>query len=322
MGDIIKFTRHRIYHPAIIILVSLLVSFPSDGQQTASTVEPPRGVDRAFDPMIDDPAYPPGKGPVILVDETHNNFHTSVGLYYPFARLAEGDGYKVERGLNKISAELLADYHIYVIADAQPPDKKGNPPTFSKEEIKILNSWVKEGGSLFLITDHMPDPGAIAALTASFGIEVSNGYAIMGPPPGPAEPLIFSREDGTLRDCIVTRGRNKKESVDSIATFAGSAFRADNSFVPVLIFGPGVRTWIPEKYWEFPQGTHNESVEGWFQGGVLEYGKGRVAFFAEAAMFTAQVFNNGRVRVGMGHSQAGDNAKLLLNVLHWLDRIL
>ena len=291
-------------------------------QQTASTVEPPRTVDRSFKPEITDPAYPPGQGPVILVDEAHNNFHTSIGLYYPFAQLARQDGYRVIRGREKISAAQLKNCRIYVIADAQPPEKKGDPPTFSREEVKILNSWVEQGGSLFLITDHMPDPGAVAALAASFDIKVNNGYAIKGPPPGPAEPLVFTRKDGTLSDCIVTKGKGENEAVSSIATFAGSAFQAGDDFIPVLIFGRGIRTWTPKEYWKFPKGTPNESVEGWYQGGILEYGRGRVAFFAEAAMFTAQAFDGGRVKAGMNHPLAKDNTQLLLNVLHWLDHTL
>jgi hypothetical protein len=57
------------------------------GQQTASTVEPPRTVDRSFRYDIEEPAYPQGNGPVILIDEAHNNFHTGVGTYRPFAEL-------------------------------------------------------------------------------------------------------------------------------------------------------------------------------------------------------------------------------------------
>lgn len=307
-----------------IFFIPLMIFFSRafSAQQTASKVEPPRTVDRAFNPDIADPAYPQGRGPVILVDEAHNNFHTSVGLYYPFARLAERDGYVIERGRDKVSSELLKACRIYVIADAQPPENEGDPPTFQEDEVELLNGWVHEGGSLFLVTDHMPDPGAVAALAASFGIRVSNGYAINGPPPGPAEPLIFKRADGTLTDCVVTEGRGESEAVQSIATFAGSAFQADENFIPVLIFGKGVRTWTPSTYWEFPPGTPNEPVEGWYQGGILNYGKGRLAFFAEAAMFTAQVFNNGRIKAGMGHPQADGNARLLLNILHWLDHLL
>jgi hypothetical protein len=297
----------------------LIMSGSASPQRTASTVEPPRGVDKAFQPEIADPAYRSGQGPVILVDEAHNNFHTSVGLYFPFARVAEADGYVVERGREKITAALLRNCRIYVIADAQPPEKKGDPPTFSEEEVSVLNRWVRDGGALFLITDHMPDPSAVAALAASFGITINDGYAIKGPPPGPVEPLVFSRREGTLRDSPVTGAKDTPDSIESIATFAGSAFRADERFIPVLVFGPGVRTWMPEEYREFRPGTPNQDVEGWCQGGIMEYGKGRLAFFAEAAMFTAQVFDNGRLRVGMGHPQAGENMRLLRNVLHWLD---
>ncbi|MBN1223183.1 MAG: hypothetical protein JXB23_08020 [Candidatus Aminicenantes bacterium] len=291
-------------------------------QQTASKVEPPRTVDRSFRPDITNPAYKPGKGSVVVVDEAHNNFHTSVGLYTPFALLVERDGYVIRRGTDKIAPGLLEDCRIYVIADAQPPVHTEEPPTFSHEEVTILNTWVREGGSLFLITDHMPDPGAVTGLAAAFGIEVKNGYAIKGPPPGPAGPLIFSRDDDTLRECIVTNGRNASEKVMSVATFAGSAFQAATGFIPVLVFGPGFRIWEPEEYWKFPPGTPNAAIEGWYQGGILEYGKGRVAFFCEAAMFTAQVFNNGRVKAGMNHPRAAGNVRLLLNILHWLDHII
>ena len=77
---------------------------------------------------------------------------------------------------------------------------------------------------------------------------------------------------------------------------------------------------MPVKYREFPPGTPNEDVTGWFQGGVLEFGRGRIAFFSEAAMFTAQVFGGGQVRVGMNHTQGTDNARFLLNIIHWLSK--
>ena len=68
-----------------------------DGGQAASTVEPLRTVDRAFRPTLNEPAFETGKGPVVCVDETHNNFHTAVGTYLPFAELLRRDGYVVER---------------------------------------------------------------------------------------------------------------------------------------------------------------------------------------------------------------------------------
>lgn len=51
--------------------------------------------DLTFRPPIKNPAYPKGKGPVVLVDEGHFNFHTISGRYRPFAELLERDGYVV-----------------------------------------------------------------------------------------------------------------------------------------------------------------------------------------------------------------------------------
>jgi hypothetical protein len=287
-------------------------------QRTASTVEPPRTVDRSFHYVIKKPAYPEGSGPVVLIDEAHNNFHTAAGTYQPFAGLLRQDGYVVERAKDKISGELLSSGAIYVIADAQPPFDSGDPPTFSGKEIQVLNDWVKNAGALFIITDHMPDPGAIADLALTFGIEVSDGYAMEGPPPGNPGPALFQKKNGSLADHFLTRGRGPDEQVDRVATFAGSAFRCEGEFQPLLIFGEGFRSWILKEYYKFPPGTPSIDVSGWYQGGVMRYGKGKIAFFAEAAMFTAQVFADGRVKAGMNHPLGRDNARLLLNILHWL----
>jgi hypothetical protein len=43
--------------------------------------------DTGFNPVIVRPEYAMGKGPVVLIDEGHNNFHTADGRYLPFARL-------------------------------------------------------------------------------------------------------------------------------------------------------------------------------------------------------------------------------------------
>ena len=308
----------------LIVIVSLvaIVCAASHSQQTASTVEPPRTVDKSFSYDIKDPAYPEGKGPVILIDEAHNNFHTAVGTYLPFADLLRQDGFVVKQAKKKISAEFLTAGTVFVIADAQPPLEVGDPPTFSEEEIRILNDWVKRGGALFVITDHMPDPGAIKGLALSFGIEVSNGYVMQGPPPGRPGPMLFQKKDGSLADHMLIKGRSSDEEVRRVATFAGSAFRCEQDFQPLLILGKDFRSWMPKEYNKFPPGTPSIDVSGWYQGGVMTYGKGRIAFFAEAAMFTAQAFDNGRIKAGMNHPQGRDNARLLLNILHWLSGLL
>ncbi len=306
----------------IILSLGAPIFAADTGQQTASTVEPPRSVDRSFRYVIGKPAYPQGNGPVILIDEAHNNFHTAVGTYRPFADLLKQDGYVIKRAELKISETLLSSGDIYVIADAQPPAKVGDPPSFSDQEIRILRDWVEKGGALFVITDHMPDPSAIEDLANSFGIQVNDGYVLSGPPPGRREPILFQKSDGTLADHLLTRGRSPDEAVHTVATFAGSAFRGGEGFQPLLIFGKGYRSWMPKEYYRFPPGTPNIDVSGWFQGGIKTFEEGRIAFFSEAAMFTAQVFNNGQEKVGMNHPLGRGNAQLLLNTVHWLSGLL
>ena len=54
---------------------------------------------------------------------------------------------------------------------------------------------------------------------------------------------------------------------------------------------------------------------------MLDHGQGRLAVFGEAAMFTAQIFDGGRTRVGMNAPEAPDNLRLLRNVMRWLSRL-
>ena len=49
---------------------------------------------------------------------------------------------------------------------------------------------------------------------------------------------------------------------------------------------------------------------------------GRAAFFGEAAMFTAQVAGPDRIPIGMNAPQAEQNFQFVLNVMHWLSRVL
>ncbi len=57
------------------------------------------------------------------------------------------------------------------------------------------------------------------------------------------------------------------------------------------------------------------------QGAVRELGKGRVAVFTETAMFTTQLMAGlSFMPHGMNAPEASQNYRLLLNVIHWLDR--
>jgi hypothetical protein len=168
----------------------------------------------------------------------------------------------------------------------------------------------------------MPDPFAVEKLAKAFGITVLDGYVLNGLPEREEKPILFERGDGSLADHPVTNGRNAAERIESVATFTGCAFRCKDGFEPLLVFGMGRKSWSPEEYWEFPPGTTTVDVSGWSQGAVARIGEGRIAFFGEAAMFTAQLFGDQRIPAGMNLPVAKENARFLLNILHWLSGIL
>ena len=281
--------------------------------------------DTEFKPPIDKPAYAKGRGPVVMIDEAHFNWHTATGRYLPFAELLRRDGYVVRSSKSRFSKDALSKGNILVIANAL--HKRNNnywvppyPSAFTDDEIQAVDDWVNEGGALLLIADHLPWPAAANKLAAAFGVQFSEGHAL--DEKTQEDPMIFRRSDGWLAEHPITKGRSANERVDSVATFTGSAFRVDKSGEPLLIFGPGVVSFTPTNFWMYKADTPRIPVAGWLQGAVLRVGKGRVAVFGEAAMFSAQVDGPNREPFGMNTPAAKQNPQFLLNVFHWLSGLL
>jgi CubicO group peptidase (beta-lactamase class C family) len=269
--------------------------------------------------------YRKGKGPVIFIDEAHHNFHTRGGGFFAFSKLLAEDGYRVQ-GLSAAisSPDALTGCNILVIAN--PVDQSDaedwilpNPSAFSDEEIRNINQWVKNGGSLLLIADHMPFACAATQLGKAFGFEFINGFAFTGMQRWP--PSMFSRENGMLHGSLVTDAGKDRTRIDSIATFTGSAFTIPEGAIPVLSFRATDWSLQPDTAWRFHDSTPRISLKGCHQGALLEYGRGRVAVFGEAAMFTAQIAN-GRIPVGFNSPAAPQNAQFTLNLIHWLDETM
>jgi hypothetical protein len=65
--------------------------------------------DTAFAPPIPNPMYRSGRGPVVLLDEAHFNFHTAAGRYLPFAMLLRRDGYDVRASKSAFTKASLKD---------------------------------------------------------------------------------------------------------------------------------------------------------------------------------------------------------------------
>jgi hypothetical protein len=280
--------------------------------------------DLDFKPPISKPAYESGKGPRIAVDEAHHNFHTAGERYKPFAELLRRDGYRVDGLSKKLSADALSAVNVLVIAN--PLNERNvtdwslpTPSAFAKDEIAALRTWVEKGGSLFLIADHMPFPGAAGDLAKAFGVEFSNGYARAGHwQRGKTD--TFDAKTG-LKESAVTRGRNESEQVTSVATFGGSAFKPPKGAIPVLVFGDKSISMETKKAPGISADAAEVAIDGWCQGAVFAVEKGRVAIFGEAAMFTAQVAGAKKQPMGMNHLDAKENYQLLLNLMHWLTRV-
>lgn len=281
--------------------------------------------DSAFRPSILSPAYPPDLGPVVMIDQAHNNFHTAEGRYLPFASLLQMDGFRILRSSCPFERDSLSRGSILVIANALNERNREDwslptPSAFTPEEIAAVTGWVEEGGSLLLIADHMPFPGAAQELARQFGFTLSNGFAAKADSPGGND--YFRREDGTLADHPITNGKTAGERIDSVVSFTGEAFTGDSTVTGLMIFGQGMASYLPQVAWQFNDSTPKVDIKGWYQAAVREFGKGRVAMVGEAAMFTAQLAGPERFPVGMNQPEASQNAQFLLNVMHWLTRQL
>jgi hypothetical protein len=283
------------------------------------TVGAQQVVDTTFTPTIHSRTYPSGSGPVVVVDEAHHNMHTAEGRYRPFASLLAADGFTVKPGRDSITPVSLKGTDILVIANALPG--RAADAGFDSTEIAALVSWVRQGGALLLIADHMPFAGAAMSLATPFGIQFANGFALLGEadPRTGDYPITFRRRDGGLAEHPITAGRSTAERIDSIVSFTGSAFRLTSPDGRAIMTLPkGTRIELPLVPWQFSDTTRRISGEGWLQGGTVTFGRGRVAVFGEAAMFSAQRKGLTRAPMGMNAPEAGQNPQFVLNVLHWL----
>lgn len=136
------------------------------------------------------PAIPGSKGVTVLIDETHHNFHTKDARYKPFSMLLENDGYTVTSITPSMGfTDTLTANPNAVLVIANPVHSSNYSATdetenwsdpilsaFTDKEIDAMVNWVTGGGSLMLIADHYPFPGAVDKLAQRFGFFMDNGY--------------------------------------------------------------------------------------------------------------------------------------------------
>ena len=282
---------------------------------------PVQSVDNDFDVSIEKPTFKTNN-PIILFDEGHNNFHTSGGLYQPFANLVKNDGYQLKPLTTNVTVELLSSVNIYVIANAKGKGDLNDTPAFTEEETVIIKEWVMNGGSLLLIADHFPFGSAVENLGNRLGIDFQKGIvqdSIYNDKKSNDESqLEFSKENKLLTEHSITEGVNK------VITFTGQSIKCkDSSSISFLTLSDAAYDMTPntkvtkdgndtrvEVTYDNPQ-----SAKGRSQGVAVKLGKGKIVCLGEAAMLTAQK-NRDNNKVGMNYNS--DNKKLTLNIMHWL----
>lgn len=306
---------------AALALLTLVGSASARAQQVP---------DRDFRPAIGNPAFAVNTGPRLCLDEAHNNFHTLDNRFYAFGALARRDGYRVTPNRVPFTATVLAACDLLVISNAQNKIDWGEQPrptpsAFTTAEIAAVRAWVEAGGALLLIADHQPLAGAARDLAAAFGAEFIDGFAYAAvngvvPAGGGTEPTLFRATDSTLvAQHVIVRGRDASEQITQVRSFTGQAFRWNAPDVqPVLVLPAHYVSLEPRYAWNFDSTTVTRLVGGWLQGATRTVGRGRVAMFGEAAMFSAQLAGAERRPMGMNAPLAEQNPRFVLNVLQWV----
>lgn len=278
--------------------------------------------DPNFNTKVDRPAYKK-KGPKVLFDEAHNNFHTASGRYKPFADLITSDGYEVTPNKEKFSAATLKGFQILVISNALGAAQMNMPgasnPAFTAEESDAVRDWVKAGGALLLIADHAPMGGANQILGERFGIDMSKQYTVdeQNYEKETENPgfIVYTRESGRLADHAITRGRHTTERVNKIIAFTGQSLKGPASGFAFMKLADTAQDRMP--------GSDSKpiSAAGRAQGIAMKFGKGRAVFLGEAAMLSAQLAGPNQAKFGMNRPGI-DNRQLALNIVHWLSGVL
>jgi hypothetical protein len=268
----------------------------------------------------------------VLYDEGHLNTHTADAGYEPFAQLVRHDGYELRVTREPVTARSLAGAAVLVAVCPRGANDANDAPAFSGAETTALAQWVRRGGSLLLVTDHWPYGAAAEPLARAFGVQMGKGMvedsAHCDPERGDSH-LVFSSENGLLRDHPIVRGRNAGERIRRVLTFTGQSVQGPPGAVAFLALSdaaaerpPGVpsvdkRGGDVRVSMEYGEPV---SAKGRAQGLALDVGRGRIVILGEAGMLRAQRDRHGS-RVGM-NVPGYDNRQLALNVMHWLSRAL
>lgn len=311
------------YTHVLFISLCVLCLGSSRSQQTGKPV---------FDASVENPAYDKGKGPIVMYDEGHYNHQKSSTRYKGLVDVLTNDGYLVTVNKSRFTSADLEGFAIIVISNAldernSPWEERGGKPpffsAFTPEEVEVVHQWVKKGGGLLLVADHFPFGDGAFDLAQRFGVIMDKGLT-----KETEQNNIFTRENGKLLDHPVTVGRNEKERIEKIVTFSGQSLEVPpgSGFMKLGGSAINVNSFFKEE----------KSVAGHYLGTAFKYGSGRVVVLGEAGMLCSNVSSPeypqekkeiGGIRVVSTHywgmdPKKNDNKKLLINIIHYLSKLL
>lgn len=261
-------------------------------------------VDEAFDPPIAAPAFRAGKGPAVVVDQSHRNVVSLETYFRPVGRFLGKDGYAIRPGTAPFTPKALAEARILVIANAQAP--QGAPagtPAFSAAEARAVEAWVGRGGGLLLIADRAPFGAPARALASAFGVTLDDNTILRKGEDG--------KPDGVLAIDVAADGDKSHPifaSVSRVVYVVGES-----------LDGPGPVLRAPKGTYSGPtnQATDGPSAAGKPLVLAFSHGQGRVVVIGDAGI--ASAFGSAGGAAHRGISEA-DNALFVRNVFRWLAR--
>lgn len=301
-------------------------------------------LDPAFDPRVAQPAHA-GKHPVVRIDQAHFNVDTIGGRFQPLADLLGHDGCKVVAGHMKFTAASLDSADVLVVSNARGAgDMRASWvafPAFTAQECDAVREWVRGGGALLLIADQAPLGPANDILAKRFDVQMGKHLTVDPRHNDAGNPgwIRYTREDGTLADHAITRGRKQDERVNQVVAFTGQSLKGPPGSAALLVLQKpavdlpltpgGERTTSPEIQSD-GQVVNRDRVaaDGRAQGVAFTFGKGRVVVLGESSMFSANLLPDPRDTSGATKIQVGmnrpdlDNRQLALNVVRWLTGVL
>ena len=186
----------------------------------------------AYAQQVGDPDYRPSieavetdeESPVVAVDAAHANFHQIDGRFGAFAVLVRHGGFSVRASDMAFSADVLDDVDILVMSNAL------QSPTY--DEIDALLAWVEQGGSLLLIADHAPFGGFAAPVAERLGIDMGDGYVVIGGRENTSGIIDFSGSD--LGSHPILQG-DAERAVREVRSFLGQSLTVPEDASPLLL---------------------------------------------------------------------------------------